>query len=169
MINKFNWYAIHVNSCDLWTSKSKNNIFFKQVYIRQFTCKCMTKDTSLTHITCLLTFRKLYIKWNTKFSHWLYPQMTWVKGNTFRCSFNNKSICTWLLNSCKTVPLRSWKSWDEGQFRCVFPRTVWTCYLHLFQCQFKLQEYVCLVVWSLSSHSRIFHSSGDVPIAGEGL
>ena len=27
----------------------------------------------------------------------------------------------------------------------------------------------CLVVWSLSSHSRIFHSYGDVTIAGEGL
>ena len=27
----------------------------------------------------------------------------------------------------------------------------------------------CLFVWSLSSHSRIFHSYGDVTIAGEGL
>ena len=29
--------------------------------------------------------------------------------------------------------------------------------------------FVCLFVWSLSSHSRIFHSYGDVTIAGEGL
>ena len=28
---------------------------------------------------------------------------------------------------------------------------------------------VCLFVWSLSSHSRIFHSYGDVSITGEGL
>ena len=28
--------------------------------------------------------------------------------------------------------------------------------------------FVCLFVWSLSSHSRIFHSYGDI-IAGEGL
>ena len=27
----------------------------------------------------------------------------------------------------------------------------------------------CLFVWTLSSHSRIFHSFGDVTIAGEGL
>ena len=27
----------------------------------------------------------------------------------------------------------------------------------------------CLVVWGLSSHSRIFHSYGDVTITGEGL
>ena len=29
--------------------------------------------------------------------------------------------------------------------------------------------FVCLFVWSLSSHSRIFHSYGDVIISGEGL
>ena len=29
--------------------------------------------------------------------------------------------------------------------------------------------FVCLFVWSLSSHSRIFHSYGDVNITGEGL
>ena len=29
--------------------------------------------------------------------------------------------------------------------------------------------FVCLFVWSLSSHSRIFHSYGDVTIAGEEL
>ena len=29
--------------------------------------------------------------------------------------------------------------------------------------------FVCLFVWSLSSHSRIFHSYGDVTIACEGL
>ena len=29
--------------------------------------------------------------------------------------------------------------------------------------------FVCLFVWSFSSHSRIFHSYGDVTIAGEGL
>ena len=29
--------------------------------------------------------------------------------------------------------------------------------------------FVCLFVWSLSSHSRIFHSYEDVTIAGEGL
>ena len=28
---------------------------------------------------------------------------------------------------------------------------------------------VCLFVWGFSSHSRIFHSHGDVTIAGEGL
>ena len=28
---------------------------------------------------------------------------------------------------------------------------------------------ICLFVWSLSSHLRIFHSYGDVTIAGEGL
>ena len=27
----------------------------------------------------------------------------------------------------------------------------------------------CLLVWALSSHSRIFHSYGDVTITGEGL
>ena len=27
--------------------------------------------------------------------------------------------------------------------------------------------FVCLFMWSLSSHSRIFHSYGDVTIAGE--
>ena len=30
-------------------------------------------------------------------------------------------------------------------------------------------DFVCLFVWGLSSHSRIFHSHGDVTIAGEGL
>ena len=29
--------------------------------------------------------------------------------------------------------------------------------------------FVCLFVWNLSSHSRIFHSYGDVTITGEGL
>ena len=29
--------------------------------------------------------------------------------------------------------------------------------------------FFCLFVWSLSSHSRIFHSYGDIIIAGEGL
>ena len=29
--------------------------------------------------------------------------------------------------------------------------------------------FFCLVIWSLSSHSRIFHWYGDVTIAGEGL
>ena len=27
----------------------------------------------------------------------------------------------------------------------------------------------CLLVWDLSSHSRIFHSYGDVTVVGEGL
>ena len=35
---------------------------------------------------------------------------------------------------------------------------------NLFPCLFD-----CLFVWSFSSHSRIFHSFGDVTIAGEGL
>ena len=30
-------------------------------------------------------------------------------------------------------------------------------------------SYVCLFVWGLSSHSRLFHSYGDVTIIGEGL
>ena len=30
-------------------------------------------------------------------------------------------------------------------------------------------NFVCLFVWSFSSHSRIFHSFGDVIFAGEGL
>ena len=29
--------------------------------------------------------------------------------------------------------------------------------------------FVCLILWSLSSHSRIFHSYVDITIAGEGL
>ena len=29
--------------------------------------------------------------------------------------------------------------------------------------------FVCLFIWSFSSHSRIFHSFGDVTITGEGL
>ena len=33
----------------------------------------------------------------------------------------------------------------------------------------RLAFFVCLFVWSLQSHSRIFHSHGDVTIASEGL
>ena len=40
------------------------------------------------------------------------------------------------------------------------PRTVMHTMLFLF---------VCLFVWGLSSHMRIFHSYGDVIITGEGL
>ena len=29
--------------------------------------------------------------------------------------------------------------------------------------------FFCLFVWSLSSHSRIFHSYGNIIIAGDGL
>ena len=29
--------------------------------------------------------------------------------------------------------------------------------------------FVCLFIWAFSSHSRIFHSYGDVTITGEGL
>ena len=32
-----------------------------------------------------------------------------------------------------------------------------------------LRLFICLFIWSLSSHSRIFHSYVDVTIAGEGL
>ena len=35
--------------------------------------------------------------------------------------------------------------------------------------QVRTQISMVLFVWSLSSHSRIFHSYGDVTIAGEGL
>ena len=38
------------------------------------------------------------------------------------------------------------------------------CVLNSIRCFF-----VCLLVWSFSSHSRIFHSFGDDTIAGEGL
>ena len=34
---------------------------------------------------------------------------------------------------------------------------------------YKIHVFVCLFVWSLSSHSIIFHSYGDVIIAGEGM
>ena len=35
-------------------------------------------------------------------------------------------------------------------------------------CQLRL-DFVCLFILSFSSHSRIFHSFGDVTIAGEAL
>ena len=39
----------------------------------------------------------------------------------------------------------------------------------LFVCLFVLLYFFCLFVWGFSSHSRIFHSFGDVTIVGGGL
>ena len=39
----------------------------------------------------------------------------------------------------------------------------------VFKCLLLLVPYVCLFVWGFSSHSRIFHSYGDVTITGKGL
>ena len=42
--------------------------------------------------------------------------------------------------------------------------------LQIFSICYGLNVFVfCLFVWGFSSHSRIFHSYGDVTIAGEGL
>ena len=41
--------------------------------------------------------------------------------------------------------------------------------LHLYIQSIQCRLFVYLFFWSFSSHSRIFHLFGDVPIAGEGL
>ena len=43
----------------------------------------------------------------------------------------------------------------------------WMCSLEHMDSALKCL--ICLFVWGLSSHSRIFHSYGDVTITGEGL
>ena len=57
---------------------------------------------------------------------------------------------------------------NHGQNCTKYP---WVNGIQIVQMQQRAiyKVFVCLFVWSLSSHSRIFHSYGDVGIACEGL
>ena len=105
----------------------------------------------------------------------------WAKMATFWTYFRQWLICymicirksNWRKNTKTTLLIMTFK-WI---IQCILKALLMHCkllkrfILWVFKTviQFFIgNNFVCLFYWSLSSHSRIFHSYGDVTIVGEG-
>ena len=75
---------------------------------------------------------------------------------------------------CKCVFRSLFRLMGQENAKCFLIKSTLNAHINTGNAAYRFavdwgQVYVCLFIWSLSSHSKIFHSCGDVTIAGEGL